>query len=61
MDPIWIKRYPPGVPATIDADGLGTIADYFDDAVNLYADRRAIRVAYSLSLDIWRVRRAVAP
>ena len=41
MDPIWIKRYPPGVPATIDADGLGTIADYFDDAVNLYADRRA--------------------
>ena len=41
MDPIWIKRYPPGVPATIDADGLGTIADYLDDAVHLYADRRA--------------------
>ncbi len=41
MDPIWIKRYPPGVPAHIDADALGTIADYLDDAVHLYADRPA--------------------
>ena len=41
MDPIWIKRYPPGVPVQIDADALGTIADYFDDAVHLYADRVA--------------------
>lgn len=41
MNPIWIKRYPPGVPVQIDADALGTIADYFDDAVHLYADRVA--------------------
>ena len=41
MDPIWIKRYPPGVPAQIDTLGLGTVADFLDDAVNLYADRVA--------------------
>ena len=41
MHPIWIKRYPPGVPAQIDTLALGTIADYLDDAVNLYADRVA--------------------
>ena len=41
MDPIWIKRYPPGVPAQIDTLGLGTVADFLDDAVNLFADRVA--------------------
>ena len=41
MDPIWIKRYPQGVPAQIDVHALGTIADYLDDAVHLYADRAA--------------------
>ncbi|MBJ7468956.1 MAG: AMP-binding protein, partial [Rhodoferax sp.] len=37
----WISSYPPGVPAQIDAHALGTLADYLEDAVNLYADRDA--------------------
>jgi hypothetical protein len=41
MDPIWIRSYPQGVPAQIDANALGTIADYLDDAVHLHADRAA--------------------
>jgi len=41
MDPIWINSYPQGVPAQIDVHALGTIADYLDDAVHLYADRAA--------------------
>jgi acyl-coenzyme A synthetase/AMP-(fatty) acid ligase len=35
MDPIWIKRYPPGVAAQIDALALGTVADGWDQAVML--------------------------
>ena len=41
MDPIWINHYPAGVPAQIDADALGTVADYLDDAVHLHADKVA--------------------
>jgi len=37
----WISSYPPGVPAQIDEHALGTLADYLEDAVNLYADRDA--------------------
>ena len=37
----WISSYPPGVPAQIDEHALGTLADYLEDAVNLYAGRDA--------------------
>lgn len=37
----WIANYPPGVPAGIDTHALGTLADFLDDAVHLYADRDA--------------------
>ena len=41
MEKIWIQSYSAGVPAEIDVDALGSIADYFDDAVKLYGERRA--------------------
>jgi len=37
----WIASYPPGVPAGIDTHALGTLADFLDDAVHLYAERDA--------------------
>jgi long-chain acyl-CoA synthetase len=41
MERIWLTSYSPGVPADIDVDRLGSIAQYFDDAVARYADRPA--------------------
>ena len=41
MDRIWLKNYPPGVAHEIDADALGSIADYVDSAVAKYAQRKA--------------------
>ena len=41
MEKIWLKSYPAGVPAEIDTVALGSIADYFDDAVARYPDRKA--------------------
>ena len=37
MDPIWIKSYPPGVPAHIDADALGflNIVDNLKDLIRV--------------------------
>jgi long-chain acyl-CoA synthetase len=41
MDKIWLKSYPPGVPHEIDAQALGSIADYVDAALVKYAERNA--------------------
>ena len=38
---IWLKSYPPGVPAEIDADHYRSIAELFDETVAKYADRPA--------------------
>ena len=37
----WIASYPPGVPESIDTLTLGTMVDFLDDAVHLYAERDA--------------------
>ncbi|MGL5117053.1 MAG: AMP-binding protein, partial [Beijerinckiaceae bacterium] len=37
----WLKSYPKGVPATIDATSLGSIADMLADSARRYADRPA--------------------
>jgi long-chain acyl-CoA synthetase len=39
---LWLKSYPPGVPAIIDETRLGTLADLFRDSVARYADRPAV-------------------
>jgi long-chain acyl-CoA synthetase len=41
MEKIWLKSYSEGVPAEIDVDALGSIADLFDEAVVQFADRHA--------------------
>jgi len=41
MEKIWLQSYSAGVPAEIDVNALGSIAEYFDDAVKLYGERRA--------------------
>jgi long-chain acyl-CoA synthetase len=41
MDKIWLTSYPPGIPADIDLQSLGSIADHFDAAVARFADRPA--------------------
>ena len=37
MDPIWLKHYPDGVPATIDPDKYTSIRQLFDEACAKYA------------------------
>jgi long-chain acyl-CoA synthetase len=39
----WLSAYPPGVPAEIDAAGVGTLVDLFDDSMQRFADRPAIQ------------------
>lgn len=41
MEKIWLNSYPKGVPAEIDLDGLGSIADLLEDAVLRHGERRA--------------------
>ncbi len=38
----WLKNYPAGVPAEIDAAAAGTLVDLLDDALRRYADRDAV-------------------
>jgi long-chain acyl-CoA synthetase len=40
-DRIWLKNYPPGVPADIDADHYHSIPDLFEEIVARYADKPA--------------------
>lgn len=41
MNRIWLKSYSPGVPADIDVQALGSIGEFFEQAVSRYAERRA--------------------
>ena len=38
----WLRSYPPGVPAEIDAARAGTVADLFRESVSRYANRPAL-------------------
>lgn len=38
----WLAAYPPGVPAEIDVDSLGTLVDLFETSVAAFADRPAM-------------------
>ena len=38
----WLSSYPPGIPAEIDVESLGTLADLFETSVAAFADRPAI-------------------
>ncbi len=41
MDKVWLKRYPTGVPAEIDADHYSSLLDIFEQSIETYADRTA--------------------
>lgn len=41
MEKIWLKNYPPGVPATIDPDQYASLPAALDDFCNTYADHIA--------------------
>ena len=38
----WLAAYPPGIPADIDVDAVGTVVDLFDRSVLRFAERPAI-------------------
>ncbi|MDT7525543.1 long-chain-fatty-acid--CoA ligase FadD [Pseudidiomarina sp. GXY010] len=41
MDKIWLKRYPAGVPETIDPDHFNSLIDIFEQSVKTYGDKVA--------------------
>ena len=41
MDKIWLKSYPPGVPAEIDYSDYQSVGDLFEKSVKQFADRPA--------------------
>jgi long-chain acyl-CoA synthetase len=41
MDKIWLKSYPPGVPAEIDPDQYRSLVHLLDESFQKYADRNA--------------------
>jgi long-chain acyl-CoA synthetase len=41
VEKVWLKRYPPGVPAEIDADHYSSLVDIFEQSIATYADRIA--------------------
>jgi long-chain acyl-CoA synthetase len=38
----WLSAYPPGMPAEIDVERLGTLVDLFETSIARYADRPAV-------------------
>lgn len=50
MDKVWLKRYPSGVPATIDADHYSSLLDIFSQSIARYRDKTAyINMGKSIS------------
>ena len=41
MEKIWIKTYPPGVPADISIDHVPSLVALFEEACRKYADKVA--------------------
>ena len=41
MDRIWLKSYPPGVPADVKWDGYSSLGDLFEQCVKKYASKPA--------------------
>lgn len=42
MDPIWLKNYPPGVPAQIDSTKYHSLVNFFDNYCQLYGQLPAL-------------------
>ena len=50
MDKVWLKRYPSGVPAEIDADHYPSLLDMLTQSISQFADKTAfINMGKSIS------------
>lgn len=50
MQRLWLKSYPPGVPAEVDVDAFHSIVDIFEQSVTRYAERPAyVQMGESIS------------
>ncbi|MGA9125437.1 MAG: long-chain fatty acid--CoA ligase, partial [Pseudolabrys sp.] len=41
MEPLWLRHYPPGVPATIDPSRYPSLVAMLEEGFKAYADRDA--------------------
>jgi long-chain acyl-CoA synthetase len=41
MEKVWLKSYPPGVPAEIDYSAYSSLAQMLDESLKKYAERDA--------------------
>src|SRR6478736_1341670 len=41
MEPLWLRSYPPGVPATIDLSRYASLVAMFEESFAAFADRQA--------------------
>jgi long-chain acyl-CoA synthetase len=41
VEKIWLKKYPPGVPAEVDVNEFASLGDLFEQGVRKFADRTA--------------------
>jgi len=50
MEKVWLKSYPPGVPAEIDVDAFRSIGDMFEQSCRQFGDRLAyVNMGQSIS------------
>ncbi len=50
MEKIWLKRYPPGVPAEIDPDEYRSLVEIFEQSCKKFSDRDAFaNMGYAMS------------
>ncbi|MCF8197901.1 MAG: long-chain-fatty-acid--CoA ligase [Sulfuritalea sp.] len=72
MEKLWLKQYPAGVPAEIDAGQYETVSQVLEESMKKYASRTAFICmgktlsyaqldAYSLNLAAWLQSRGIAP
>ena len=52
-DRIWLKSYPPGVPAEVDYRSYRSLGDLFEKSVAQYRDRPAFHRRGMLSRQNW--------
>jgi long-chain acyl-CoA synthetase len=39
MDKVWLRSYPPGVPAEIELDSYRSVTDVFEQAIERFGDK----------------------
>ena len=61
MEPIWLKSYPPGVPAEIDMTQFRSLADVFEQSAAKYSGASPISIwARASPTPNWTGNRAIS-